>query len=56
MLVNVDVKSLEIVVAATLSQDRVLMQELIDGVDIHLMNQNLLNLPSRLIAKLFVFR
>lgn len=32
------------------------MQELIDGLDVHGSNQEAFNLPTRLIAKTFVFR
>lgn len=39
-----------------LSGDPVLRQEIIDGADIHENNRLKFNLPSRLIAKLFVFR
>ena len=56
MLVNVDVKSLEIVVAAQLSGDKVLQREIINGEDIHANNMAAFKLPSRLIAKIFVFR
>lgn len=56
MLINCDVKSLEIVVAAELSGDKVLCQEIIDKVDTHEVNRLAFNLPSRLIAKIFVFR
>ena len=56
MLVNVDVKSLEIVCAAYLSQDSVLCKEIVDKVDIHEDNRHRFNLPSRLIAKVFGFR
>jgi DNA polymerase I-like protein with 3'-5' exonuclease and polymerase domains len=62
MLVNCDVKSLEIFVAASLSRDSVLMQELWDvhnGItetDTHQKNQDDLNLPSRVIAKRFIFK
>lgn len=56
MLVNIDVKSLEIVVAAYLSQDKVLMEELNQGVDLHEDNRVRFNLPSRLIAKVLGFR
>ena len=56
MLVNVDVKSLEIVVAAYLSQDPVLMKELREGVDFHEDNRIKFGLPSRLIAKVLGFR
>jgi len=56
MLINADVKGLEIVAAAFLSRDPVLIGEILNGVDIHLENQKRFNLPSRLIAKTFVFR
>lgn len=56
MIVNCDVKGLEVVVAAWLSQDEVLIQELIDGVDIHGANQEAFNLPERVVAKVLKFR
>lgn len=57
MIVNVDAKALEWYAAVYLSQDKVGMQELIDGkVDQHTDNQRRLGLPSRLIAKIFLFR
>lgn len=56
MIINADVKGLEIVCAAYLSQDKVMMQEIIDRVDIHSTNQEAFNLPSRLIAKVLKFR
>lgn len=60
MLVNGDVKGLEVVVAAKLSGDRILQQEIIDGVDIHEVNRDRFGLgegkPGRLIAKIFKFR
>lgn len=56
MLINVDVRGLEVVVAAYLSQDSVLIQELNDGVDLHTANQQAFKLPSRLIAKVLKFR
>ena len=56
MLINCDVKSLEIVVAAILSGDKILQQEIINGEDIHANNMLAFKLPSRLIAKVFVFR
>lgn len=56
MLVNGDAKALEIVGAAFLSQDKILCEEIISGVDLHSKNQAALGLPSRLIAKIFVFR
>ncbi len=60
MLINADVKGLEVVVAAELSGDKVLSQEIIDKVDIHDVNRVAFNLgegkPGRLIAKIFKFR
>lgn len=56
MIVNLDVKSLEVVVAAWLSGDRVLKQELNDKLDIHGINQEAFGLPERVIAKVLVFR
>lgn len=40
MLVNGDVKGLEVVVAAELSGDKILRQEIIEGVDIHEANRD----------------
>jgi DNA polymerase-1 len=56
MLINIDVKSLEIVVAAYLSQDPILMNELNNGVDLHEDNRVKFKLPTRLIAKVLGFR
>ena len=56
MLVNADVKSLEIVCAAYLSQDPVLLDELATGKDLHEDNRIKFKLPSRLIAKVLGFR
>lgn len=56
MILQGDVKGLEIVTAAYLSQDEVMCQEIIDGVDIHGANQQRFGLPTRLIAKTFGFR
>ena len=47
---------MEIRVAAFLSQDKVLIQEIKDGVDLHTDNQQRFGLPSRLIAKVLNFR
>jgi len=59
-LIEADASNLEVVCAAYLSQDKILMQELWDGVDIHGENQKALGFPSgpeyRLIAKIFQFR
>jgi hypothetical protein len=56
MLVNIDVKSLEIVVAGYLSQDPVLLDELATGKDLHEDNRVKFKLPTRLIAKVLGFR
>jgi len=56
MLVNVDASSLEVNCAAFLSQDPVLMDEILNGLDIHSRNQEAFGLPTRLIAKVLVFR
>ena len=61
-IVNVDAKSLEWCTYLYLSQDKVGLDEW-HGVindagknDIHRANQTAFNLPSRLIAKVFLFR
>jgi DNA polymerase I len=56
MLVNADVKGLEVVVAAELSGDEVLSDEILDRQDIHQNNQNAFKLPSRIVAKGFKFK
>ena len=59
-LVNADVKGLEVVVAAELSGDKILKQEIIDKVDIHETNRDRFRLgegkDGRLVAKIFKFR
>jgi DNA polymerase I-like protein with 3'-5' exonuclease and polymerase domains len=56
MLINLDAKSLEWVTAVYLSGDQVGRQELKEGFDIHSRNQDALHLPTRTIAKIFLFR
>lgn len=56
MLIVGDVKSLEVVTAAYLSQDEVLKSEVIAGVDFHENNRVRFGLPNRTIAKIFVFK
>lgn len=62
MIVNVDAKSLEWCTYLFLSQDKVGLDEWHGVVtdptqnDIHKANQSAFNLPSRLIAKVFLFR
>lgn len=61
-IVNVDAKSLEWVTYLHLSQDKVGIEEWHNVVndptkfDIHKDNQTKFKLPSRLIAKVFLFR
>ena len=56
MLLQADAKALEWVCAAYLSQDQTAIKEIRDGTDQHSDNQLRFGLPSRLIAKTFVFR
>ncbi len=56
MLINIDAKSLEVYVGAYLSKDKVMYEELLGGLDMHSNNQKVFELPSRLIAKVFMFR
>ena len=56
MIVNVDFKSLEVVTAAWLSQDPVMMDEIKAGTDMHEANRLAFNLPNRGIAKILKFR
>jgi len=56
MLVNADVKSLEIVTAAQLAHDKVLSDEIVRKLDTHQNNQDAFRLPSRVVAKRFVFK
>jgi DNA polymerase I-like protein with 3'-5' exonuclease and polymerase domains len=60
MIINCDVKGLEVVVAAELANDKTLKQEIIEKVDIHDENRRAFHLgdgkPGRLVAKIFKFR
>jgi DNA polymerase I-like protein with 3'-5' exonuclease and polymerase domains len=56
MLLQADAKQLEWVGATYLSQDPVAIEEIWNEVDQHSDNQQRFGLPSRLIAKTFVFR
>jgi len=56
MLLQADAKALEWVCATYLSQDETAIKEIWNNVDQHTDNQNRFGLPSRLIAKTFVFR
>lgn len=54
-IINADAKALEVVCAAYLSRDKIMIQEVRDGIDIHSANQLLFNIP-RLQAKILKFR
>jgi DNA polymerase I-like protein with 3'-5' exonuclease and polymerase domains len=56
MLINIDAKQLEWVCAVYLSGDQVGKYEINQGIDIHSDNERTLGLPSRLVAKVFLFR
>lgn len=54
-IINADAKALEVVCAAYLSQDQIMMNEIKNKVDIHSANQEAFKIP-RLIAKILAFR
>ncbi len=56
MLVQADVKGLEVVGCAFLSRDATLMEEVVAGVDFHESNRVRFGLPSRTVAKRFKFK
>lgn len=56
MLVNVDASHLDWTCAVYLAQDEVGIKEIKEKFDIHTANQKAFDLPSRLIAKIFLFR
>jgi len=56
MLVNADAKGLEWVCAALLSRDPTAVREILNLEDQHSDNQEKFGLPSRLVAKTFLFR
>jgi DNA polymerase I-like protein with 3'-5' exonuclease and polymerase domains len=56
MILKVDGKAIEWRVALDLSGDRVGIREVLEGVDQHEDNRQRFKLPSRLIAKTFLFR
>jgi DNA polymerase-1 len=56
MIANCDAAQLEWRVVAHNSADKTAIQEIKDGVDFHSDNQSKFKLPSRLIAKIFLFR
>ena len=56
MLINVDFSGLEWRVAMYYSQDKVGIQEIVDGVKIHDVNKEYFGFPEKLHAKIFLFR
>lgn len=56
MLIKIDAAQLEWRVAVWLSNDTTGIKEILDGVDTHSDNQTVFGLPSRLIAKIYLFR
>jgi DNA polymerase I-like protein with 3'-5' exonuclease and polymerase domains len=56
MLLNFDAAQLEWRALAHLSKDKVALEEINNKIDGHADNQKRFNLPSRLIAKVFLFR
>lgn len=56
MIIKVDASQLEWRTILELSRDPVGIQEVIDKVDAHANNQQVFGLPSRLIAKIYLFR
>ena len=56
MLLKIDASSLEWRTYAELSGDPVAIEEIVNGVNTHSVNQERFNLPTRLIAKTFLFR
>ena len=55
-LLQIDASQLEWRTALELSDDQVGIQEVLDGADAHSLNQVAFSLPSRLIAKIYLFR
>lgn len=56
MLVQVDASQLEWRTIVELSRDETALAEILEGQDTHTLNQHAFNLPSRLIAKIYLFR
>lgn len=56
MLVNCDASQLEWRSAVCLSMDPTGIEEINEGLDFHTLNQHTFGLPSRLIAKIYLFR
>jgi DNA polymerase-1 len=56
MLVKVDAAGLEWRTLAWLANDKIAIEEINSGIDFHAKNQEYFKLPSRLIAKIYLFR
>lgn len=56
MIIQADIKGLEVIIAAWLSKDKVLYKELNDGVDLHGENQRIFGFEERVTAKIFKFK
>ena len=56
MIISCDASQLEWRVASELSGDQIALTEIRDKQDTHTLNQRAFNLPSRLIAKIYLFR
>lgn len=56
MIVNGDIKSLELCVAADWYDDKVMKQEVLDKIDLHSDNQKRFKLPDRVTAKRLIFK
>ena len=56
MLLNLDLKGTEWVAVNWFAQDPIGCKEIVDGLDVHSVNQERFDLPSRVVAKVFVFR
>ena len=54
-ILNVDLAALEWRTIVELSGDKIALEEINAGLDFHTDNQQRFNLPSRLIAKVFLF-
>lgn len=56
MLVSIDASQLEWRTIAELARDQTAIGEIVSGADTHTLNQEAFRLPSRLIAKIYLFR
>lgn len=56
MIIQCDIKGLEVVIAAWLAKDKVLYKELNAGIDLHGENQRIFGFKERVTAKIFMFK